>query len=197
MTGPLVLASGSAARRAMLDQVGVEFTVDPADVDEAQLKGELAGRDAGDVALALAGAKAVAVSERRPEALVLGSDQILDLDGALMDKAGDLEGARARLRRLRGRTHSLHSAAALARNGEVIWSGVDRADLTMRTYSDAFLERYLAAEGAKLLGSVGCYRLEGPGAQLFERVEGDFFTVLGLPLWAVLAELRRLGTIAA
>lgn len=197
MNGPLVLASGSAARRAMLDQVGVEFSVDPPDIDEGVLKTRLAGRGAGDVALALAGAKAVAVSGRRPGALVLGSDQILELDGTLMDKAGDLEGARTRLRRLRGRTHSLHSAAALARNGEVIWSGVDRAEMTMRPYTDAFLERYLAAEGGQLLGSVGCYRLEGPGAQLFERVEGDFFTVLGLPMWAVLAELRRLGAIAA
>ena len=197
MNGPLVLASGSAARRAMLDQVGVEFTVEPADVDEGQLKAELAGRGASEVATALAEAKALAVSQGRPGALVLGSDQILDLDGALMDKARDLEGARTRLRRLRDRSHALHSAAALARDGQVIWTGVDRADLTMRAWSDDFLERYLAAEGPELLGSVGCYRLEGPGAQLFERVEGDFFTVLGLPLWAVLAELRRLGAIAA
>lgn len=197
MTVPLILASGSAARRAMLDQVGVEFSVEPPDVDEARLKKGLTGRGADEVALALAEAKALAVSDRRPDALVLGSDQILELDGTLMDKAGDLEGARARLRRLRGRSHSLHSAAALARGGEVIWSGADRAEMTMRPYSDAFLERYLAAEGGGLLGSVGCYRLEGPGAQLFEKVEGDFFTVLGLPLWAVLAELRRLGAIAA
>lgn len=181
----------------MLDQVGVEFSVEPPDVDEARLKKGLTGRGADEVALALAEAKALAVSNRRPDALVLGSDQILELDGTLMDKAGDLEGARARLRRLRGRSHSLHSAAALARGGEVIWSGADRAEMTMRPYSDAFLERYLAAEGGGLLGSVGCYRLEGPGAQLFEKVEGDFFTVLGLPLWAVLAELRRLGAIAA
>lgn len=197
MNGPLVLASGSAARRAMLDQVGVEFDVMPANVDEARLKSEFADKAPGEVATALAEAKALAVSRLRPEALVLGSDQILELDGVLMDKARDVEGARTRLQRLRGRTHSLHSAAALARGGKVIWSDVDRADLTMRACSDEFFERYLAAEGPELLGSVGCYRLEGPGAQLFERVEGDFFTVLGLPLWAVLAELRQLGAIAA
>ena len=196
MSGTLVLASGSAARRAMLAQVGVAFDVIPADVDEARLKAGLAGAGPGEVATALAEAKALAVSRLQPAALVLGSDQILELDGGLMDKARDLDGARTRLRKLRGRTHSLHSAAALARGGEVIWTGVDRADLTMRPWSDAFLERYLAAEGPGLLGSVGCYRLEGPGAQLFEKVEGDFFTVLGMPLWAVLEELRRLGAIA-
>lgn len=197
MSAPLILASASAARRAMLGQLGVEFVSEAPDVDEAAIKARMAGQPAADVAAALAAAKAVTVSQRRPGTLVLGSDQILELDGELMDKAEDLAGARARLRRLRGRSHTLHSAAALARDGQVVWSGLDRAEMHMRPYTDDFLERYLAAEGDQLLGSVGCYRLEGPGAQLFERVEGDFFTVLGLPLWLVLGELRRLGAIAA
>jgi septum formation protein len=189
----LILASGSSARRAMLEAAGVPFEVDPADIDEAALQTPDAAP--GRLALDLAEAKALGVSRRRPDHWVLGADQTLDLDGRLVNKAPDMAAARARLLEMRGRPHRLHSAAVLALNGEVVWSGADEARLTMRDFSDAFLDAYLAAEGRAILASVGCYRLEGLGAQLFERVEGDHFTVLGLPLWAVLAELRRVGAL--
>ncbi len=192
----LILASRSAARRAMLTGAGVPFATQDAGVDEDAIKASLAGIDPADLALELARAKALAVSRHDPEAWVLGSDQTLDLDGAMVSKAKDLPRARDRLLEMRGRTHHLHSGAALARNGAVVWSGVDTVRMTMRDFSDAFLDAYLEAEGEDLLGSVGCYRLEGLGSQLFDRVEGDYFTVLGMPLWPVLDELRRAGVIA-
>lgn len=177
----------------MLEAAGVSLEVDPADIDEAALQTPDAAPDR--LALELAKAKAVAVSRRRLDRWVLGADQTLDLDGRLVNKAPDMAAARVRLTEMRGRPHRLNSAAALARNGAVVWSGADQARLTMRAFTDAFLDAYLAAEGRAILSSVGCYRLEGLGAQLFERVEGDHFTVLGLPLWAVLAELRRVGVL--
>ena len=191
----LILASRSAARRAMLTGAGVPFTALDAGVDEDAIKISLAGIDPAELALELARAKALAVSRHDPEAWVLGSDQTLDFDGAMVSKAANLTGARHRLQGLRGHTHHLNSAAALAVNGAVVWSGVDTARMTMRRFSDDFLDTYLEAEGDGLLGSVGCYRLEGMGAQLFDRVEGDYFTVLGMPLWPVLDELRRVGVI--
>ncbi len=195
MAERLVLASRSAARRAMLTGAGVPFAAEDAGVDEAAIKASLVGVDPAELALELARAKALAISRHEPEAWVLGSDQTLAFDGGMISKAPDMVSARERLGRLRGRTHALHSAAALARNGSVVWSGVETARMTMRAFSDAFLDAYLAAEGESILGSVGCYRLEGMGSQLFERVEGDYFTVLGMPLWPVLAELRRAGVI--
>lgn len=192
----LILASRSAARRAMLTGAGVPFAAQDAGVDEDAIKASLAGIDPADLALELARAKALAVSRHDPQAWVLGSDQTLAFDGGMISKARDLSAARHRLREMRGRTHHLHSGAALARNGAVVWSGVDTARMTMRDFSDIFLDGYLAAEGEGLLGSVGCYRLEGLGSQLFDRVEGDYFTVLGMPLWPVLDELRRAGVIA-
>jgi septum formation protein len=197
VTGTLILASKSAARRAMLIGAGVPHEATSADVDEGALKvGLLAGgADPSGVALALARAKAEAAS-REHGGLVLGSDQTLDLDGALIDKAESLDEARARLIDLRGKGHVLHSAAALAVDGETVWSAGDSARMQVRNFSDAFLDAYLAAEGEPILSSVGCYRLEGVGAQLFERIEGDYFTVLGMPLWAVLAELRARGVLA-
>lgn len=191
----LILASRSAARRAMLTGAGVPFTAVDAGVDEEAIKTALAGVDPAELALELARAKALAVSRYDPEAWVLGSDQTLDFDGGMVSKAADLTEARARLTALRGRTHHLNAAAALAVNGAVVWSGVDTARMTMRRFSDDFLDAYLEAEGDDLLGSVGCYRLEGMGSQLFDRVEGDYFTVLGMPLWPVLDELRRAGVI--
>lgn len=191
----LVLASRSAARRAMLTGAGVAFTPEESLVDEAAVKTSLAGIDAAALALELAKAKALAVSHRDPEAWVLGSDQTLALEGHGVTKAPDLAAARDRLVALRGRAHTLNAAAALARNGAVLWSGVETAHMVMRDFSDAFLTLYLDTEGEALLGSVGCYRLEGMGSQLFDRVEGDYFTVLGMPLWQVLAELRRAGVI--
>ena len=191
----LILASKSAARRAVLTEAGVPFTVQVADVDEDALK--TPGVDPVELAVELARAKALAVSRHDAEAWVLGADQTLAFDGGLVSKAPTLAAARERLIAMRGRTHQLHSGAALARNGQVVWSGVDTVEMKMRDFSDAFLDAYLAAEGKALLACVGSYRLEGLGSQLFEAVEGDYFTVLGLPLWPVLAELRRAGVIVS
>ncbi|MGW8705613.1 Maf family protein [Brevundimonas sp. NPDC055814] len=191
----LILASKSAARRAMLSDAGVPFVVQVADVDEDALK--TPGVDPVELAVELARAKALAVSRHDVDAWVLGADQTLAFDGGLVSKAATLDAARERLSAMRGRTHQLHSGAALARNGQVVWSGVDTVEMKMRDFSDAFLDAYLAAEGEGLLSCVGSYRLEGLGAQLFEAVEGDYFTVLGLPLWPILAELRRAGVIAS
>lgn len=193
----LVLASKSAARRAMLEGAGVPFAIEVAEVDEAAVKATHDPADAAGLAEELARVKALAVSRRDPEAWVLGADQTLAFDGGLVSKAGSLAAARARLAAMRGRIHHLHSGAALARNGQIVWSGVDTATMRVRNFSDAFLEAYLVAEGDGLLACVGSYRLEGMGAQLFEAVEGDYFTVLGMPLWPVLAELRRAGVLIA
>ena len=193
----LVLASKSAARRAMLENAGVAFEVRVAGVDEDAIKARSGDLDAAALAVRLAEAKALAVSRDDEVAWVLGSDQILAFDGGLISKAKTLEGARERLKSMRGKTHHLHSGAALAVKGQVVWSGVDTVQMRMRDFSDAFLDAYLAAEGEVLLTCVGSYRLEGLGSQLFEAVDGDYFTVLGLPLWPVLAELRRAGVLAA
>lgn len=191
----LVLASKSAARRAMLTEAGVAFSVRVADVDEDAVKAVHDPADAAGLALELAQAKALAVSRQDTDAWVLGADQTLGFDGGLVSKAASLGEARARLAAMRGKVHQLHSGAALARNGQIVWSGLDTASLRMRRFSDSFLDAYLTAEGEALLACVGSYRLEGMGAQLFEAVDGDYFTVLGLPLWPVLAELRRAGVL--
>ena len=194
---PLILASKSAARRAMLENAGVAFQVCVAGVDEDTIKAASGDLDAGALAVRLAEAKALAVSRDNEAAWVLGSDQTLAFDGGLVSKARSLDAARDRLKAMRGRTHQLHSGAALAIGGAVVWSGVDTVQMRMRDFSDAFLDAYLAAEGEALLACVGSYRLEGLGSQLFEAVEGDYFTVLGLPLWPVLAELRRAGVLTS
>lgn len=193
----LILASKSAARREMLTSVGVAFEVRVADVDEDAVKTRFEPTEASALAEELARTKALAVSRLDPDAWVLGGDQTLAFDGGLVSKARDLAEARARLSAMRGRVHHLHSGAALARGGEVVWSGVDTAGMQVRDFSDDFLDAYLAAEGEALLACVGSYRLEGMGSQLFDRIEGDYFTVLGLPFWAVLEQLRRHGVIAA
>ena len=193
----LVLASKSVARRAMLENAGVAFEVRVAGVDEDAIKAQSGDLDAAALAVRLAEAKALAVSRDDEVAWVLGSDQILAFDGGLISKAPTLDEARERLKSMRGKTHHLHSGAALAVKGQVVWSGVDTVQMRMRDFSDAFLDAYLAAEGEVLLTCVGSYRLEGLGSQLFEAVDGDYFTVLGLPLWPVLAELRRAGVLAA
>ena len=192
----LILASKSAARRAMLEAAGVPFSVQVADVDEDAAKATHDSADAASLAIELARLKALAVSRHDADAWVLGSDQTLAFAGGLVSKAPSMAAARERLTEMRGRSHQLHSGAALARNGQVVWSGADTATMRMRDFSDAFLDAYLAAEGEGLLGSVGSYRLEGMGSQLFEAVDGDYFTVLGMPLWPVLAELRRAGVLA-
>jgi septum formation protein len=189
----LILASKSAARQAMLNDAGIQFSVHVADVDEDVLK--TPGVDAVNLAVELARLKALAVSRHHDEAWVLGADQTLVFDGGLISKARSLDEARQRLRSMRNRTHQLHSGAALAKDGQIVWSGVDTVTMRMRNFSDEFLDAYLASEGESLLTCVGSYRIEGMGSQLFESVEGDHFTVLGLPLWAVMAELRRAGVL--
>ncbi len=179
----------------MLEGAGVPFSVQVAEVDEEAVKALHDPADAAGLAVELARIKALAVSRHDPEAWVLGADQTLAFDGGLVSKAPTLEAARARLSALRGRSHELHSAAALARDGQVVWAGVDTAVMRVRSFSDRFLDAYLEAEGEALLSSVGSYRLEGMGSQLFDAVEGDYFTVLGMPLWPVLAELRRAGVL--
>lgn len=193
----LILASKSAARRAVLDGAGVRYEARVAGVDEDAVKTSLLAEGAGprEIADALAELKAIRVSAGRPD-FVIGSDQTLDLDGQLYDKAESVDAARERLKLLRGRTHKLHSAVVVAKEGAPIWREIVTASLTMRDFSDAFLEEYLAQEGEHALGSVGCYRLEGPGAQLFSKIEGDYFAILGLPLMGLLDLLRRHGELA-
>lgn len=196
----LVLASGSRSRRSMLEAAGLSFSIDPANVDEPAIRETLqAGGNAidpADVAEVLARAKAQAVSAGHPGALVIGGDQILALDETIFEKPQGLPGARAHLEALRGRTHQLHSAVVLAIDDEVVWAHVDTAELTMRRFSDAFLSDYLRRAGAVVCDSVGAYQLEGLGVQLFERIEGDYFTILGLPLLPLLTELRSRGALA-
>lgn len=186
-----ILASGSASRRAILQNAGLTFEIDPADVDEAALKADFRG-EAGALALHLAEAKALAVSQRRA-GLVLGADQVLAFDGQTFDKAASPEAAGERLKRLRGKTHWLKGAVALARDGAVIWRHESSCRMVMRNFSDEFLEHYLANAGDILTKGVGGYAFEGLGAQLFEHVEGDFFAVLGLELLPVLSALRTHG----
>lgn len=194
----LTLASKSAARTTVLSGAGVPFATAGAGVDEDAVKRALLAEGAGpkEIAGALAEAKAVAVSTGR-EGLVIGADQTLDLNGELYDKVDTIEAARARLLALRGKPHQLHSAVAVAEAGRIVWRETVSATLTMREFSEAFLEVYLAEEGGPALGSVGCYRLEGPGVQLFSKIQGDYFTILGLPLMGLLEFLRQKGVLVA
>lgn len=198
MSGPaVVLASGSRTRAEMLERAGVRVTLAPAAVDEEEIK--LAARRQGvgvdEVAEALAELKAQRVTRRHPGALVIGADQMLECDGRWFDKPTGRDAAREQLKDLRGRTHRLVSCAVVVRDGERLWHQLDRARLTMRPFSDAFLERYLIGAGDGVLHSVGAYQLEGLGAQLFQRVDGDFFTILGLPLLPLLGFLRVHGVL--
>jgi len=194
----ITLASQSASRAAILRGAGVPFETASPGVDEAAAKASLLadGASPREVADALAELKAVKVSRGRG-GLVIGADQTLDLDGALFDKAASVEEARARLQAFRGRRHKLHAAVVVARDGAPIWREVDTTTLTMREFSDDFLDGYLARNGEAALASVGCYQLEGEGAQLFEQVDGDYFSILGLPLFGLLDLLRRHGELAA
>ncbi len=193
----LILASASASRRRVLEAAKVSFEAIPASLDEDAVKDRhVATTPLADIAIRLAEAKAADVAARHPEALVIGADQTLLFEGELISKCSDLRAARALLMRLRGKPHSLVSALALKRGREILWRHESRVHLTMRNFSEAFLDWYLEQEGDGLLAGVGCYRLEGPGSQLFASVEGDYFSTLGLPLLPLLAELRRQGVIA-
>lgn len=188
----LVLASASASRRRMLEAAGLSFETQSPHADEEAAKASLraAGLSPRDQADALAELKALSVSRRRP-GFVIGADQMLAIEGEVLDKPKDMAEARTHLLRMRGKTHELLSAAVVAREGVIIWRHIDTPRLKMRAFSDAFLDEYLAAVGPGALASVGAYQLEGLGAQLFERIEGDFFSVLGLPLLPLLAFLRE------
>lgn len=197
MTEKIILASGSPFRKAMLVNAGLDIEAVPAEVDERALEAPLqdSGVSPEDVALILAEAKATEVSERRPAALVLGCDQTLSLGDEVFHKPADMEGARRHLLALSGKTHQLNSAVVLCRNGKVLWRHAGIASLTMRKLDPAFIGRHLARVGAKALSSVGAYQIEGEGIQLFEKIEGDYFTIVGLPLLPVLKQLRALGAI--
>ncbi len=194
----IVLASGSPARRTLLANAGIEFTVEPAAVDERAVEAPLVARGASpaEIASVLADAKAAEVSRRLPAAFVIGGDQTLDCDGHRGTKSHDLAEARAQLQRLAGRAHQLHSAVAVASGGSVTWRHRDTATLTMRPLGEAEIDAYLGRVGGQALNSVGVYQLEGEGIRLFERIEGDYFTILGLPLLPLLAYLRSQGAIA-
>ncbi len=193
----LVLASTSAARIAMMQAARLEFEAEAPGVDEAAPKARLLSEGATPqkVAEMLAAMKAIAVSTRRG-GLVIGADQTLDLDGELIDKSGSVEELRERLLQLRGRRHRLHSAVVAAERGRPVWRTTDTAGLSMRVFSAEFLEGYLARNGEAMLSSVGGYRLEGEGIQLFDEVRGDYFTILGMPLLPLLDFLRERGAAA-
>jgi len=194
----LILASQSASRRAMLDAAGVAYTALPAHVDEDGVKAAMAGQPPHDIADALAELKAVKVSQSQSQTLVLGSDSIVALvDGTLLDKPTDRGDAAAHLRAMSAGTHDLWSAAVIAENGRPVWRHVERARLLVRPLSESFIESYLDEEWPAIAGCVGCFRIEGPGVQLFSAVEGDHFTVLGMPLLPVLAYLRVRGELAS
>jgi septum formation protein len=197
---PLVLASQSSARRILLTAAGVPIDAHPADIDERGLERGLESAaiapSAGAVAALLAREKAIAVESRYRGRLTLGADQTLTLDAKRFAKPADRKAARAQLCELRGRTHELHSAVAFVQHGAVLFEYVATARLTMRNFSDDFLELYLDAVGDAAMASVGAYQIEGLGVQFFERVDGDYFTVLGLPLMEVLEFLRRIGCLA-
>ena len=213
----VVLASQSRSRRTMLEQAGLAFDVVPSTVDETAMRTTFEPERALDedypveVAEMLAAAKAIDVSTRLPDALVIGCDQVLalaterqmDFGGKrwrassyeILEKPPDIEAARGHLMRLRGRTHQLHACVVLAQAGEVQWTCTDSAELTMRSFSESFLVQYLARAGARACESVGAYQLEGLGVQLFEQIEGDYFTILGMPLLPLLDELRERGAL--
>lgn len=193
---PLVLASKSAIRRTLLETAGVPVEVRPADIDERGIEKSSSAQAPDAVAALLAREKALAVAQAMPRHLVLGADQVLGLDGKRFSKPADRAAARVQLRALSGRRHALYSAVAFVRDGTVLFEHLGVAWLTMRTLSDRFLDDYLDAAGEAAMASVGAYQLEGPGIQLFDSVEGDYFTVLGLPLLPALDFLRRHGCLA-
>ncbi len=195
----LILASASASRKRLLADAGIAAETDPADIDESVIKQECrkSDRSSAECAARLAEAKARAVAARHRDDLVLGADQMLDCNGEWFDKPRDVAEAREQLQKLRGRTHELVTAATVVRNDEQLWQAVERPRVTMRAFSDAFLDNYLESVGDRVLKTVGCYELERLGAQLMEKVEGDYFAILGLPLLPLMHFLRGAGALAA
>jgi septum formation protein len=192
---PLVLASKSGPRRALLEAAGIPIEVCPADIDERAVERAAVANAAGDVAALLAREKAYAISIGMPGRLVLGADQTLVLGERRFDKPADIAAVRAQLQALSGKTHELHSAIAFVRAGQVLDETVQVARMTMRAFSDRFLDAYIEAAGPAVMASVGAYQLERFGVHLFERVEADHFTILGLPLLATLDFLRQEGSL--
>jgi len=197
VTREIILASASPFRRKMLEDAGIQITVERPSVDERAVEEAVAGSGLrpDDLAQVLAEAKAVDVSQNHPGAFVIGCDQTLSLGEELMHKPADMEEARRRLLKLSGRTHQLNSAVVIAQDGEAIWRHVSVASLTMRHLDPGFVGRHLSAVGEAALSSVGAYQVEGRGIQLFEKIDGDHFTVVGLPLLPLLRKLRELGAI--
>lgn len=189
----LILASKSAARRTLLRQVGLRFTIQSADINERSIESAFAAKSTGpgNIALELAAAKALAVSAQSPGNFIIGADQTLWFEGKNLHKPHNMKDARHQLQSLRGKTHTLYSAVALVKDEQRIWQHVSEAHLTMRSFTDIELESILTQEGEVILSSVGAYRIEGPSIQLFDRIEGDYFTILGLPLLDLLAGLRQ------
>ena len=193
---PLVLASKSAVRRAVLEMAGIPLAILPADIDERAIEARADAKMPAEVAALLAREKARAVAAGLSGRLVLGADQTLGLGVRSFTKPADRPAARAQLLALRGRTHELHSALALVRDGALVFEHQAVARLTMRAFSERFLDAYLAAAGDAVTASVGCYQVEGIGIQLFDRIEGDYFTILGLPLLPLLKFLQDEGLLA-
>ena len=193
----IILASQSPARQAILKNAGIAVRCIPADIDERTAEGPLlrSGANAGDLAQALAMIKAQHVSEKWPTDLVIGADQTLEINGERLNKPDDIKTARRQLLKLSGKSHCLHCALACCRGGVVIWQYMETVSLTMRKLTPAQIGRYLAMAGETALTSVGAYRIEGPGIRLFERIDGDYFAILGLPLLPLLAFLRAQGEI--
>ena len=193
----LVLASSSPFRRMLLQNAGLSFEAHPAGINERAIEMRLTEMHAGpeQVAVELARAKALDVSRRFPGSLVLGSDQTMSLGERVFHKPADIREARSHIAALSGKTHRLNSGVALARDGAVVWDHLSHADMTVRPLSEAFIDRYVARCGEKLLSSVGAYQLEGEGIHLFSAIDGDYFTILGLPMLPLLAKLREMGAI--
>lgn len=197
MSDRIVLASASVHRADLMTRAGIKFDVRPAGIDERAAEAPFSdtGSPPADVARVLAEIKAVDVSGREPGALVIGCDQILSLNDDILHKANTMEQARRRLLLLSGKTHQLSSAVVIARDGAVIWDHVAIAHMTMRNLSPEYIGRHLSAAGPSVLGSVGVYQIEGLGIQLFDRIDGDIFTIVGLPLLALIKQLRQLGVV--
>ncbi|MBZ0161699.1 MAG: Maf-like protein [Notoacmeibacter sp.] len=199
MNDEIILASASPFRREMLERAGLSFRAEAAAIDERAVEEPVAAAGAApdDIALVLAEAKALDVGTRHPGCWIIGTDQTLSIGDEILHKPADMEEARRRLLALSGRTHDLNSAVVLVHDGETVWRHVSVASLTMRKLTPQFIGRHLARTGSAVLPSVGAYQIEGEGIQLFENIEGDLFTIMGLPLLPLLAELRNRGLIDA